>query len=395
MQREFLNRLASSRIDAAFRNAARAVVLAAVLCVAVGSGPDAHAASGSPALRAVTVAEGIEMGWAMAFLPDGAMLVTERAGRMRRVDAKGALGSPIAGVPEVVFRGQGGLLDLVLDRDFARNRSLYFCYSEPGEGGNGTALARARLAADAASLQGVEVIFRQAPKVDSRGHFGCRIVEAPDGNLFLTLGDRMSRMRDAQVLDNHLGKVLRLTKSGAAPRDNPFVARAGARPEVWSYGHRNVQGAALDANGRLWTHEHGPQGGDELNFTQAGRNYGWPVITYGEQYGGGPIGDGLTEKAGLEQPAVYWKPSIAASGLAVLSSRRYGDDWRGDAFVGSLKFNHLVRVPLEGERAGVPEKVFELDARVRDVREGPDGHLYVLTEAPKGRIVRLESTAAR
>jgi len=353
----------------------------------------ANLAVAAPAVRAVTVAEGVEMGWGMAFLPGGGLLVTERPGRLRRVGADGAIGAPIEGLPPVVFRGQGGLLDLVLDSGFASNRTLYFCFSEPGEGGNSTALARATLAADARRLEGVEVIFRQSPKVNSQGHFGCRIVEARDGNLFLTLGERMSRMQDAQTLDNHHGKVVRITKTGKVPADNPFVTRAGALPEIWSLGHRNVQGAALDGSGRLWTHEHGPQGGDELNLTQAGRNYGWPVITYGEQYGGGKIGDGLTSSAGLEQPVTYWKPSIATSGLAYLSSDRYGADWKGDLFVGSLKFMQVVRVPIDDTRAGAPETVIELGQRVRDLRQGPDGFLYVLTEAPKGRIVRLEPVA--
>lgn len=351
------------------------------------------AAVAAPALRAVTVAEGIEMGWGFEFLPGGGLLVTERPGRIRRVAADGRIGAPIAGVPEVVYRGQGGLLDLALDSGFAKNRQLYFCYSEPGAGGNSTALARARLSEDSGSLQDVTVIFRQAPKVDSRGHFGCRIVEAPDGSLFLTLGERMSRMQDAQTLDNHHGKVVRVDKSGKAPPGNPFVGRAGALPEIFSYGHRNLQGAVLDGEGRLWTHEHGPQGGDELNLTLAGRNYGWPVITYGEQYGGGKIGAGITEKAGLEQPAAYWVPSIAPSGLAWLGSDRYGADWKGDLFVGSLKFSQLVRVPIDGTRAGRPERVLDLPGRVRDVIQGPDGLLYALIEAPKGRIVRIEPVA--
>jgi aldose sugar dehydrogenase len=367
-------------------NHVRAPLLALVLA-ALAAVPPAAAA---PKLRAVTVAEGVEMGWSMAFLPGGGLLVTERPGRIRRVGADGAIGAPIEGVPPVAFRGQGGLLDLVLDSGFAANRTLYFCFSEAGQGGNSTALARATLAADARRLEGVEVIFRQSPKVNSQGHFGCRIVEARDGNLFLTLGERMSRMQDAQTLDNHHGKVVRITKSGKAPADNPFVTRAGALPEIWSYGHRNVQGAALDGAGRLWTDEHGPQGGDELNLTLAGRNYGWPVITYGEQYGGGKIGAGITSQAGLEQPATYWKPSIATSGLAYLASDRYGADWQGDLFVGSLKFMQVVRVPIDGTRAGAPETVIEIGQRVRDLRQGPDGLLYVLTEAPKGRIVRLE-----
>jgi glucose/arabinose dehydrogenase len=367
--------------------------LGPVLALVLGSLAAVNLAVAAPAVRAVTVAQGVEMGWAMAFLPGGGLLVTERPGRIRRVGADGSIGAPIEGVPPVAFRGQGGLLDLVLDSGFAANRTLYFCFSEAGQGGNSTALARATLTADARRLEGVEVIFRQSPKVNSQGHFGCRIVEARDGNLFLTLGERMSRMQDAQTLDNHHGKVVRITKTGKVPADNPFVSRAGALPEIWSYGHRNVQGATLDGAGRLWTDEHGPQGGDELNLTQAGRNYGWPVITYGEQYGGGKIGAGITSQAGLEQPATYWKPSIATSGLAYLASDRYGADWQGDLFVGSLKFMQVVRVPIDGMRAGTPETVIELGQRVRDLRQGPDGLLYVLTEAPKGRIVRLEPVA--
>ncbi|MCC6172269.1 MAG: PQQ-dependent sugar dehydrogenase [Gammaproteobacteria bacterium] len=368
------------------RLAAPVVLLAATL-----TGAQADAA---PSLRVVTVAEGIEMGWAFQFLPGGDLLVTERPGRLRRVGADGRIGAPIAGVPRVEYRGQGGLLDVALDSGFASNRQLYLCYAEAGAGGNSTALARARLSADGGSLQELAVIFRQSPKVDSRGHFGCRIVETPDGNLFLTLGERMSRMQDAQTLDTHHGKVVRIDKTGKAAAGNPFVGRSGALPEIYSFGHRNLQGAVLDGEGRFWTHEHGPQGGDELNLTLPGRNYGWPVITYGEQYGGGRIGAGITAQAGLEQPAAHWVPSIAPSGLAWLGSERYGADWKGDLFLGSLKFNYLVRVPLEGTRAGKPERVLDLPGRVRDVRQGPDGLLYVLIEAPKGRIVRLEPAAA-
>jgi glucose/arabinose dehydrogenase len=341
-------------------------------------------------VRAVTVAEGIRMGWALAFLPDGSMLVTERPGAIRVVSAKGIVGPPLGGVPKVAFGGQGGLLDLIVDREFAKNRMLYFCFSEAGDGGNSTALASAKLTPDARLLTDVRVIFRQQPKVESRHHFGCRIVEANDGTLFMTLGDRFSRMQDAQTLDTHHGKVIRIAKDGRAPPDNPFAGRSGARAEIWSLGHRNLQGATLDAAGRLWTHEHGPQGGDELNRTEAGKNYGWPVITYGENYGGGKIGDGITEKAGLEQPAKYWVPSIAPSGMAFLTSEKYGAAWRNNFFIGSLKFRYFARLPLEGDKVGAEQRVMDLGQRVRDVRQGPDGFLYVLTEDQRGRIVRLE-----
>jgi glucose/arabinose dehydrogenase len=279
---------------------------------------------------------------------------------------------------------------VALDSAFERNRTLYFCFSEPGEGGNGTSLARARLAADSTGLEDVEVIFRQLPKVASFNHFGCRIVEAADGTLFLTMGERFSRKEDAQRLDGHLGKVVRIHKDGSVPRDNPFVGRAGAKPEIWSYGHRNVQGATLAPDGTLWTHEHGPQGGDEINLPQPGRNYGWPVITYGENYGGGKIGAGITARQGMEQPLHYWVPSIAPSGMAFLTSDRYGAHWRGDLFVGSLKFGYLDRIELQGGKVVREHKLLEGIGRVRDVRQGPDGLLYLLTDESEGQLVRVK-----
>ena len=334
------------------------------------------------------VATGLDKPWAVAFLPDGRFLVTERAGRMRVVEADGSVGQPLQGVPEVVARGQGGLLDVVLDTQFEKNRTLYFCYSEPGPGGNSTALSSAQLSADGTSLQSLKRLFSQQPKFSSNLHFGCRMAQSADGTLFLTLGDRYQRMQDAQRLDNHHGKVVRINTDGSVPKDNPFVAQPGALPEIWSYGHRNLQGAALAANGVLWTHEHGAQGGDEINVTRAGRNYGWPVITYGENYGGGKIGDGITVKDGLEQPLHYWVPSIAPSGMAFLNSPRYGRAWQGNLFVGSLKFNYLARLELAGDKV-VREHKIEVGQRVRDVRQGPDGLLYVLTDSEQGRLLRL------
>ncbi len=292
--------------------------------------------SHAQAVRPETVAAGLQNPWGVAFLPDGRFLVTERPGRLRVVQPDGKLGAPVAGLPEIAAGGQGGLLDVVLDGDFARNRSLYFCFSEPASAGNAnsTALARATLSVDHARLEDVKVIFSQRPKVASSAHFGCRIVESrgpglsgqgdgqPDGKLFLTLGERFSRMEDAQKLDNHHGKIVRINKDGSIPKDNPFVGRAGALPEIWSHGHRNPQGATLAPDGTFWMHEHGPQGGDEINLPRAGANYGWPVITYGENYGGGKIGEGLTSKTGMEQPLHYWVPSIAPSGMAFLTSER-------------------------------------------------------------------------
>lgn len=350
------------------------------------------------ALSAQPVASGLRNPWGLAFLPEGRFLVTERPGRMRVVEADGRLGEPLAGLPAVAAGGQGGLLDVVLDSGFAGNRTLYFCYSEPAEGGRGnsTALARARLSQDRTQLQDVRVIFSQQPKVSSSSHFGCRIVERlvggkPDGTLFLTLGDRYSRMADAQTLDNHLGKVVRVGKDGSVPKDNPFVGRAGALPEIWSIGHRNMQGAALAPDGQLWTHEHGPQGGDEINVPQAGRNHGWPVVTFGENYGGGRIGEGLTEKAGMEPPRKVWVPSIAPSGMAFLASERYGRAWQGSLFIGSLKFSRLHRLELGADGSIVREQLLlqDLGQRVRDVRQGPDGLLYLLTDASNGQLLRL------
>jgi len=363
-----------------FRNGG-ALLAVAAMALAAGS----HAQTP----RVETVASGLQHPWAVAFLPDGRFLVTERPGRMRIVGTDGKAGPPLAGVPSVAAAGQGGLLDVVLDSQFRTRRTLYFCFAEPGPGGNSTALARARLSAENDRLEDVKVIFSQKPKVASNLHFGCRIVETPDGNLFLTLGERFQRKEDAQKLDNHLGKVVRLTKDGAPAPGNPFRSQAGALPEIWSFGHRNPQGATLAPDGVLWVHEHGPQGGDEINVPQAGRNYGWPVITYGENYGGGKIGEGLTARAGMEQPLHYWVPSIAPSGMAFLTSSRYGPAMQGNLFVGSLKFGYLARLEVSGGRIVRETKVDIGGERVRDVRQGPDGLLYLLTDSPRGSLLRL------
>lgn len=339
-----------------------------------------------------TVAAGLENPWGLAFLPQGRFLVTERPGRLRVVEADGRLGAPVVGLPAIAAGGQGGLLDVLADSQFGTNRTVYFCFSEPDATGktNSTALARAQLSADRSRLENLKVIFSQQPKVASRAHFGCRIVEARDGNLFLTLGDRFSRKDDAQKLDNHLGKVVRVAKDGSVPRDNPFVGRAGALPEIWSYGHRNGQGATLAPDGRFWMHEHGPQGGDEINVPQAGKNYGWPVITYGENYGGGKIGDGLTTRAGMEQPLHYWVPSIAPSGMTFLTSDNYGAGWKGNLFVGALKFGYLDRIELRGDKVVAEYPLLaDAKARIRDVRQGPDGWLYLLTDESNGKLLKL------
>lgn len=350
----------------------------------------APAVAAASSVRLEPVAQGLQNPWAMAAIGEGRWLVTERAGRMRVVEADGRLGEPLIGVPAVAAVGQGGLLDVIADRDFPRNRRVHFCYAEAGAGGNSTAMASAELATDRRSLEDVRVVFRQTPKVDSRLHFGCRIVQAGDGSLFLTLGDRYHRMQDAQTLDNHHGKVVRVRPDGAAHVDNPFGRQTGVLPEIYSLGHRNPQGAALGPDGALWLVEHGPQGGDEVNRIVAGRNYGWPVITYGENYGGGPIGEGITARAGLEQPLKHWTPSIAPSGMAWLRSNRYGPGWQNSLFVGSLKFRYLSRLVFDNGRFVREERLLpEIGARVRDVREGPDGLLYLLTDDRNGRLLRV------
>ena len=345
--------------------------------------------SWAQAPKAVTVASGLEHPWGLAFLPDGSMLVTERPGRLRMVSPSGELGAPVAGLPRIEVVGQGGLLDVAPDPNFAINRLVYFSYSEPGEGGNSTAVARARL--EPKGLADVRVIFRQKPKVASGHHFGSRLAFARDGRLFITLGDRYSRKDDAQTLDTHHGKIVRIEADGRVPADNPFVGRAGALPEIWSYGHRNVQGAAIHpATGELWAHEHGPQGGDELNAVDAGRNYGWPVITYGRNYvSGTKIGEG-TERADVPAPLTYWVPSIAPSGMAFLTSDRY-PGWKGNLFVGALRGAQLQRLVLDGRKVLQRESLLaNLGERIRDVRQGPDGWLYLLTDSAQGRILRLE-----
>lgn len=352
----------------------------------------AFAAHGAP--RVDTIAQGLDEPWALAFLPDGQMLVTERVGTMRLVSAQGKVGAPVAGVPAVQHSGQGGLLDVVLDPKFAQNRRIFWSYSEGGPDGARTAVARGTLNVDGGTgkLADVQVIFRQQPAVaDSRNHYGSRLVFAPDGTLFVTLGERFTRKDDAQKLDSHLGKIVRIDTDGRAPADNPFVKTPGAKPEIWSYGHRNVQGAAIEpGTNQLWATEHGPQGGDELNRVQAGRNHGWPVITYGRNYGTGTkIGDG-TERADVVAPLRHWVPtSIAPSGLAFLTSDRY-PGWKGNLFLGALRGQALWRVELKDGQVVRDEALLtDLGARIRDVRQGPDGWLYLLTDGSEGKLLRL------
>ena len=367
-------------------------VLAGLLALAAAP----SVAQSQPSPKAQTVASGLQHPWAVAFLPDGRFLVTERPGRLRVVNADGQVQPAVQGLPEVAAGGQGGLLDVITDSAFASNRTIYFCFSEPGKGTtNSTALARARLSDDLKQLQDMKVIFSQQPKVSSTAHFGCRIVERqvngkPDGTLLLTLGERFSRRDDAQTLDNHHGKIVRVGKDGSVPKDNPFVGKAGALPEIWSYGHRNSQGATLAPDGSLWTHEHGAQGGDEINRPEPGKNYGWPQVSFGVNYGGSPIGTGKSSGPGFEPPLHHWTPSIAPSGMAFLTSDRYGAAWKGNLLVGSLKFQYLDRIELKDGQVVAEHKLLEdLGQRIRDVRQGPDGLLYVLTDNANGRLIRL------
>jgi aldose sugar dehydrogenase len=338
--------------------------------------------------KVTDVAVGLEHPWGVELLPDGRFLVTERPGRLRLVGRDGKLSEPLTGVPEAYARGQGGLLDVALSPGFAQDRLVYLSFAERGDGGAGTAVARGRLGER--GLEGTQVIWRQQPKVEgSYNHWGSRIVFRPDGTLFVTVGDRYSHRDRAQDLSTTIGKVVRINPDGSAPRDNPFVGRAGALPEIWSYGHRNVQAAALDARGELWTVEHGARGGDELNNPQPGKNYGWPVITYGRDYSGAQIGYG-TSRPGMEQPVYYWDPVIAPSGSTFYSGTAF-PDWRGDLLVGSLSPGGLVRLRITNGRVAVEERYLaELRERIRDVREGPDGALYLLTDSSRGRLLRVE-----
>jgi glucose/arabinose dehydrogenase len=363
-----------------------ALILAAALSLTWSAWTTASPAGTD--FRVETLTNGLEHAWGLAFLPDGDFLVTERPGRLRLVRADGTLvEEPIAGLPEIRAQGQGGLLDVALHPGFADNRLVYFSFNEPGPGGAGTAVARGRL--DGMRLRDVEVIFRLLPKSATGFHFGSRLVFDRDGYLFVTLGDRGDRDR-SQDLGDHAGSVIRIHDDGRVPADNPFVGQAGAKPEIYSYGHRNIQGAALNpADGRLWTHEHGPQGGDEINLPEPGVNYGWPVITYGVNYGiGTPIGEG-TSGPGMAQPIYQWTPSIAPSGMAFYDGEAF-PAWRGDLFVGALKFRLLVRLEIEGNRVVNEERMLQGElGRIRDVRQGPDGYLYLLTDADDGVLARL------
>jgi len=346
------------------------------------------------AFRVVTVAKGLKTPWALAFLPDGKMLVTERPGRLRIVSAKGQLSAPVTGLLPLVSNSQGGLLDVALDPSFAKNRLIYWSYAEENpDGTNHTAVARGRLIeGPKPRLEGVERIFQQTPSLASPRHYGSRLVFAPDGKLLITLGERSSLEGRVQARrsDGLLGKIVRLNPDGSIPADNPYANDKTTRSEIWSRGHRNVQAAALHPlTGELWEAEHGARGGDELNIARKAKDYGWPDITYGIEYNGKTIGNGKTAAPGLEQPIYYWDPVIAPSGMAFYTGKLF-PAWQNSLFIGGLRSTNLVRLTLEGNRVVGEERLLaELGERIRDVRQGPDGALYVLTDSAKGRLLKL------
>lgn len=343
------------------------------------------------ALAHTVVASGLSHPWGLALLPDGRWLVTERPGRLRIITADGAIGEPVQGLPAVDAQGQGGLLDVAVGPTFASDRLIYWSYAEPREGGNGTAVARGRLSDDGGSVENVQVIFRATPTYAGRLHFGSALAFAPDGELFITLGERSDRtMRpQAQQLDSHMGKVIRINADGSVPRDNPFVGREGALPEIWSLGHRNVQGAAIAPDGALWTVEHGTRGGDELNRPRAGGDHGWPEVTYGVEYSGAVIGQGVTAREGVEQPVYYWDPVIAPGGAAFYDGAMF-PGWRGNLLVAALKEKHIARLVLrDGRVVGEERLLTDLGQRVRDVAVGADGSVWAITDEDDGRLVRL------
>lgn len=340
-----------------------------------------------------TIAEGLENPWGLDFLPDGSMLVTERPGRLRHVAADGTLSDPIVGVPEVDARGQGGLLDVEIGPDFETERWVYLSFAEPGENDtNSTAVARGRLSEDFSSLDDLEIVFSQQPKLASTLHYGSRIVFDDEGYMFITAGERSNAefRVQAQDLDSHLGKVIRLWPDGTVPEDNPFVGQDGAFPEIYSYGHRNPQGAAIfPATGQLWAIEHGPRGGDELNRIEAGGNYGWPLLTEGTEYSGDPIDPPAELPQGLIDPVAVWVPSPAPSGLLFYTGDAF-PEWQGDAFFGALAGTSLVRVAMDGEEVTGDEFLMtDLGMRIRAVEQAPDGTLYLLTDSATGEILRL------
>jgi glucose/arabinose dehydrogenase len=367
------------------------LALCAVLVVTAAKAADPVYPSSAGNLAVQTVASGLVRPWSLAFLPDGRMLVTERPGRMRIVARDGQVSPPLGNVPKVFAVTQGGLLDVILDRDFVQNHTIYFSYAEPFNGGGRTALARARLDdGEVPRLADVKIIYRQHGPPSHGYHFGSRIVQATDGNLFVTNGEHFTDRDMAQSFDNDLGKIVRITTEGEAPPDNPFTNKPGARPEIWSYGHRNPQGLAVNpTDGKLWEQEHGAMGGDEVNIVEKGHNYGWPLVSYGKNYDGSPVGTGKTKMQGVDDPRWHWTPSIAPSGMTFYTGELF-PAWKGSLFNGALKFQLLSRLELKGDTVVKEERLLQgLHERLRDVRQGPDGALYLLTDNASGRILRV------
>ena len=337
------------------------------------------------------VASGLEHPWGLALLPDGRWLVTERPGRLRIISPRGEIGAPVAGLPAVDARGQGGLLDVAVGPTFARDRMIYWSYAEPREGGNATSVARGRLSDDGTGVEAAQVLFRALPTYDGDKHFGSSLAFDGAGHLFITLGERSDApMRpQAQDLGSHMGKTIRINADGSVPSDNPFVGRAGALPEIWSLGHRNMQGIAIAGDGAVWTVEHGTRGGDEINLDRSGLNYGWPDAAYGIEYRGTPINAGETARAGTEQPVYYWDPSIAPGGMTLYDGAMF-PGWRGNLLVAILKDKHIARLVIEDNKVVGEERLLtDLGERIRDVAVGPDGAVWAITDEQNGKLVRL------
>lgn len=347
------------------------------------------------AMTHTVVASGLVHPWGLAALPDGRWLVTEKPGRLRIITAQGQVGEPVAGLPAVDARGQGGLLDVIVGPSFAQDRMIYWSYAEPREGGNATSVARGRLSDDGSRVENVQVIFRALPVYDGDKHFGSSLAFAPDGKLFITLGERSDKpMRpQAQDLGSHMGKTIRINADGTVPQDNPFVGRAGALPEIWSLGHRNVQGVAVQpGTGAIWTIEHGTRGGDEVNLDKAGANYGWPDAAYGVEYSGGQINSDATQKDGTEQPVYYWDPVIAPGGAIFYQGAMF-TGWDGNLLVAGLKEKHIARLVIQNDRVVGEERLLtDLGERIRDVAVGADGSVWAITDEQNGKLVRLSAT---
>lgn len=382
---------APTSIEVHMRKSAIGLLSLCSISLAISQSVNANSHDDSPKTDAITVttlAEGLEHPWGMVFLPSGDMLVTERAGGIRRLTKDGALSERLKNVPEVVANNQGGMLDITVDPDFSENNTVYFCYSKPsdnGQAGSSSSVAKATLANN--KFENVEVIFSASPVIDNGFHFGCRLVFDADKSLYITLGDRYKYMKEAQNTSNHFGSIVRINRDGSVPEDNPFIN--GDAPEVFSYGHRNVQGVTVHPQtGVVWAMEHGPKGGDEINIIKKAANYGWPEITYGIDYSGEIISD-KTHMDGMEQPWLYWDPSIAPSGLTFYTGDMF-KEWQGDILVGSLKFTHLRRVEIEnGKPAKQHEYLRENGARIRDVDVDSEGAIYLLTDAPNGKVLKL------